>query len=227
MIEYYCKFLQDHPLITYLEDAFAQFDFPNHKALREKLSNELPAVNMALKQVFAHGGLQRFKYVTDFQEFAGPKVDADAASQPGAEASAVDSKADSKKAKDKNSTPADKKKTPKDEVKEENNQDFPVQDANDPNKNKVTPDCAHVQMNSIQTMSQLLKYFVHATNLEEDLRFTIVIDDCQMDSYLFTEIVDLGIGVGAQYVLLKGCQKNEKIAKIQRFAHIKSAQADL
>ena len=39
-----------------------------------------------------------------------------------------------------------------------------------------------------------------------------------------TEIVDMAIGVGAQYILLKGCQKNEKIQKIYRFAQIKSAQ---
>ena len=80
---------------------------------------------MSLKQVFASGGLQRFKYVTDFQDFAGPKVDAEATSQPGNE-SAGETKVDSKKAKDTKSTPADKKKTPKEEPKDDSNQDFPV-----------------------------------------------------------------------------------------------------
>jgi len=42
MIEYYVKMLQDHPLLTYIEDAFAQFDFAAHKNFREKLSNEFP-----------------------------------------------------------------------------------------------------------------------------------------------------------------------------------------
>lgn len=69
MIEYYCKMLQEHPLISFIEDAFAQFDFETHKAFREKLGNELPNVNMALKQLFSAGGLNRFKKVTDFSAF--------------------------------------------------------------------------------------------------------------------------------------------------------------
>jgi len=36
-------------MISYIEDAFAQFDFANHKGFREKLSNDLPTVNMGLK----------------------------------------------------------------------------------------------------------------------------------------------------------------------------------
>lgn len=167
MIEYYCKLLQDHPLITYVEDAFAQFDFPSHKAFREKLSNELPHVNMGLKQLFANGGLQRFKHVTDFQDFAGPRVEGDGTSSPTPE-QAESKPADPKKGKAA-STPGDKKKTPKGEqAGEDATQDFPASDPGDPNKNKVTPDCAHIQMSGIQTMSQMLNYFVHAANLEED-----------------------------------------------------------
>lgn len=213
MLEYYFKLLQDHPLITYVEDAFAQFDFDAHKALREKLSNELPNVNMGLKQLFTHG-LQKFKYVTDFQDFAGHKPE-DEEGTPNPDQ--ADPKADPKK---KVSTPADKKKTPEDAGA----QDFPAADPNDPNKNKVTPDCAHIQMSGIQTMSEMLNYFVHAANVEEDQQFTLIIDDCQVDTYAFTDIIDMAIGVGAQYILLKGCQKNEKIQKIYRFAQIRSAQ---
>lgn len=109
MMDYYCKLLQDHLLITYIEDAFAQFDFASHKAFREKLGNELPNVNMGLKQLFSGGGLQRFKQVTDFQDFAGPKAEGDASGEPGAE-QADKQPADAKKAKA--PTPGDKKKTP-------------------------------------------------------------------------------------------------------------------
>lgn len=49
MIDYYCKMLQDHPLVTYIEDAFAQYDFDTHKAFREKLSAEHSHVRMSLK----------------------------------------------------------------------------------------------------------------------------------------------------------------------------------
>lgn len=206
MIEYYCKLLQEHPLVTYMEDAFAQFDFASHKAFREKLSNELPNVNMALKQLFANGGLQRFKYVTDFQDFV-PKVEGDGVGSPSTD---QQEKPDAKK---KVPTPADKKKTPKGAETEASAEDFPAADPNDPNKNKVTPDCAHLQMSGIQTMSQMLNYFVHAANLDESQQFSLVIDDCTVDTFLSTEIIDMAIGVGAQYVLLKGCQRRRRSRK--------------
>jgi enolase len=71
MIDYYCKIINDHPLVTYIEDAFSIFDFAGHRELRKKLSNDFPNVNMSLKAVFAKGGLKRMKLVTDFQEFSG------------------------------------------------------------------------------------------------------------------------------------------------------------
>lgn len=37
MVEYYAKMLQEHPLLSYVEDAFGQFDFAAHKAFKEKL----------------------------------------------------------------------------------------------------------------------------------------------------------------------------------------------
>ena len=67
MADYYIKMIKEHPWVTYIEDAFAQFDFLAHREFREKLSQELPNVNMGLKQVFAKGGIQRVKIVTEFQ----------------------------------------------------------------------------------------------------------------------------------------------------------------
>ena len=71
-------------------------------------------------------------------------------------------------------------------------------------------------------MSQMLQYFVHAQNLDEEHQFTIVIDDSQIDTHNMTEIVDLAVGIGAQYLNVKGCAKIEKYAKIARFCEIKS-----
>jgi enolase len=59
MNEYYGKMIQEHPLISYFEDAFAQYDFAAHKAFRDKLANEFPSVNMSLRQVFTRGGHKR------------------------------------------------------------------------------------------------------------------------------------------------------------------------
>lgn len=76
MIEYYVKLLEEHPLITFIEDAFAQYDFDSHKAFREKLANDFPNVNMSLRQIFLKGGIKRMKAVTDFQDFGGGKATA-------------------------------------------------------------------------------------------------------------------------------------------------------
>lgn len=107
--------------------------------------------------------------MTDFQDFAGHKSPEEGDTTPN------DDKSDAKK---KAATPADKKKTPKDGMDDTGTLDFPAADPNDPNKNKVTPDCAHIQMSGIQTMSEMLNYFVHAANLDEDQQFTLVVDDC-------------------------------------------------
>ena len=72
------------------------------------------------------------------------------------------------------------------------------------------------------TMSEMLKFFVHANNLDEEHQFTIIINDSQLDHPEYTEIVDLAFGMGAQYLLLKGCCKIEKFAKVARFCQIKS-----
>ena len=117
MLEYYVKMIQEHPLVTYVEDAFAQFDFDAHKALRDRLQNEMPHVNMSLKTLFATGGISRFKNVTDFQEVTPPREEERVLSPDmNGSASAVseNKKPDSKEVKGKTTpTPAkDAKKTP-------------------------------------------------------------------------------------------------------------------
>lgn len=104
---------------------------------------------------------------------------------------------------------------------------FPTFDPNEPNKHKVTPDCAHIDLSQMETMSEMLKYFLHADNLDEEHQFALVINDCQVDSQAYTEIVDLAIGLGAKYLNLKGCSKVEKYAKVERFCEIKSEQFKL
>ena len=59
--------------------------------------------------------------------------------------------------------------------------------------------------------------------MDDENQFQMIIDDCQIDSYKYTEIVDLSIGIGSEYLLLKGCSKQEKFSKITRFCEIKSA----
>ena len=92
--------------------------------------------------------------------------------------------------------------------------EYPEFDAAEPNKSKVTPDCANIELSSVLTMSEMLKFFTHANNLDEEHQFALIINDNQYDSPEYTEIVDLAFGLGAQYLLLKGCCKVEKFAKV-------------
>ena len=74
-------------------------------------------------------------------------------------------------------------------------------------------------------MSHVLKYFVHADSLqEEEQQFSLIIDDCQVDSHEATHMVDLAVGMGAEYLNVKGVARLEKISKLIRFCEINSSQ---
>jgi enolase len=49
MIEYYIKLLSEHPLTTYIEDAFTQYDFATHRLFKTRIQNDLKNVKMGLK----------------------------------------------------------------------------------------------------------------------------------------------------------------------------------
>ena len=66
MCDYYLKVIREHPLVTYVEDAFSQFDFVAHNKFKDALAKEFPQVNMSLKQLFSQGHFERFKDVTTF-----------------------------------------------------------------------------------------------------------------------------------------------------------------
>ena len=99
---------------------------------------------------------------------------------------------------------------------------LPAFDAANPNKYKVTPDCATIESSGINTMSELVKYFVHADSQDEERKFSLILNDSQIDSPNTSDIVDLAIGIGAQYLVLSGCLKPEKFSKVSRFCEIKS-----
>lgn len=68
-MEYYAKLLREHPLVTYLEDAFAQLDFVGHRLLQEAIKNEFSNVKMGLKKLFSTDKIERFRDVTTVLEF--------------------------------------------------------------------------------------------------------------------------------------------------------------
>ena len=191
------------------------------------IQQDFPHVQLAVRQIFTYGKIQRFKDVTTFQDFDEVARATFLAEQKAKEEEAARLEAEAQATSGKNS----KKPTPnaKDLAKKVATTpdlgtpgQFPDYDAGDPNRNKLTPDCANIELSTVNTLSEMLQYFIHADNLEEERKFSIVINDSQIDSPNNTEIVDLGVGIGAEYVLLKGCAKTEKFDKVVRFCEIKS-----
>ena len=65
MTDYYNKLINDHSLITYIEDAFAQFDFKAHQSFQSKMTEDHPNVVICFKKLFSEGGFKRIKLVVE------------------------------------------------------------------------------------------------------------------------------------------------------------------
>ena len=110
------------------------------------------------------------KAVTEFKEFDPSKLEEKKETVGTPDASIEADK--SKTSKKGTPTPPEKgKKTPAAGGATEDplSQEFPEADPENPNKHKVTPDCACLEMSQILNMTQLKEHFVHASNLDEEL----------------------------------------------------------
>ena len=178
---------------------------------------------MGLNKLFSTGKLERMREVTTFSEFDGGETTQDK-NEASVEKIGLD--------QNKKPTPTDAKNkgsaaqiAPQKSTPEMPSSDsLPAFDPQNPNKHKLTPDCATVETSGIATMSELIQYFVHADTLDEERKFSLILNDNQIDSPLTADIVDLAIGIGAQYLSLSGCLKPEKFSKLSRFCEIKSNQ---
>ncbi len=54
LIEYYLKYIQDHSMITYFEDALADSDIVGWKKMIKKFSEKLPHVNLSCKNIVSN-----------------------------------------------------------------------------------------------------------------------------------------------------------------------------
>ena len=204
-MEYYLKMMREHPLLSYIEDAFAQFDFASHRGFKEQIQEEFSHVKLGLRQLFTRGEIERFKNVTTYVELNEEQ-----------QSKLEEEKKEAERVQSAEKPAAKGKATPKD-AKKGGNVDlstptqFPEADPSDPNKHKVVPHCASLDLTTIRTMSQMLQYFSHADNFDD---LSVVIHDNQIDSHKATESVDLAVGMGAEYLVLRGCHRVEKFNKV-------------
>ena len=68
MIEYYIKLCQDHPLITYIEDPFAEADMDGYRKFKDSLQEAgLGHIKIGMKHIFRDSTLGKVQDVTNIR----------------------------------------------------------------------------------------------------------------------------------------------------------------
>lgn len=205
LVEYYVKMCQDHPLLTYLEDPMADADMDGYRKLREALrENGLNHVQIGMRSIFKETTLGRVQDVTSVRPLT-------------AEEQKLEQEAREEEAK----RPPTNEKPGKGKEKDKTTIDSAMSGYKSPNYDKFTPHCVCLRTSAIATTSDLFDFFRYNASLYDEARFTFVIDDRvneEVQSEADCAVVDLGIGLGCEYVMLKGCAKPERAAKINHYA---------
>ena len=86
-----------------------------------------------------------------------------------------------------------------------------------PNADKFVPDCISIRTSPLDTISDVLDFFRYGASLNPDSRFSIILDDkineeVQSENDCYS--VDLSIGIGCEFALIRGCSKPERFAAI-------------
>jgi enolase len=90
----------------------------------------------------------------------------------------------------------------------------------DSNKEKIAPDVVNISRSQFKTMSEMIDFFRLIKNTyPPEIQFSFVINDNKFDVNNGA-IVDVAVGLGCEYLNIKGFFRPEKIAKIFRYAEI-------
>lgn len=93
-------------------------------------------------------------------------------------------------------------------------------------KLNIVPGCVSIRTGPLPTLSQLFAFFRHINSLDIVDRFGMVIDD-----KLFEDVtadgdcwaLDLAVGLGCEYFLVKGATRPERISKLYAYSQIVKA----
>ena len=66
LADYYLKVCNEHPLVVYLEDPYANNDIKGYQKIMVKFKNSAPHVKIGVKAMFADGNMQKLKSLTNF-----------------------------------------------------------------------------------------------------------------------------------------------------------------
>jgi len=59
MCDYYCKLCDDHPMLQYIEDPFAETDIAGFKQLKNALAESHPTVKIVMNSIFKSSRIEK------------------------------------------------------------------------------------------------------------------------------------------------------------------------
>lgn len=240
LTEWLFKMATDHPLLTYIEDPFAQGDLIGYQRIVNRFK-EKPGVKIAIKNWFG-SDLEALKHHTQLIQ---PDVESD--EEEG------EAKPESKKETPEKEPPKEEKEEPPVAQKDvkgakpdpkgkptmDKKQSMPTgnpvkpgqkgapvptipeetKDPNDPNRDKIRPHAVHFDRSKHQTTAPLLDMIQYTNYQKEEERVGLVIDDFTYESRQ-SDIIDFAFATQCDYVNLKGIFRPERTAKVERFQEI-------
>ena len=206
MADTFVKLCQEHPLLTYIEDCFIDSDIEGYKYLKSGLYEaNLPHVQIGMKQIFQDSKLAKVQNLTSFKDLTEEEI---AAAAKDAE-------------EEKNRPPSQLAQGAPGKAGKVEPPSKPTTGFKGPNSEKFTPHCISLRTGPLATMSDLFDFIRYSASLDANRRFQLIIDDkaCEeVDPEMKSSVIDLGLGLGCEYIYIKGIAKPERLAKVYHYA---------
>lgn len=230
LADYLLKMVNEHPLLTYIEDAFAQGDISGYQKLASRFKDR--AVTVAVKNWFG-SNLEEMKKHTkivpiEVEDDEAQNEEAKAAHELDAKDSAKDLPKEDEGAKAAKLDPKASQKTvatskdSKEKLPPANASKAPVAAVQEevkvtgPNAQKIKPDAVHFDRTKHNTTQAMLDMVQYVSLLKEDEYIGLVIDDCAFESKQ-TDLIDFAFATQCLAVNIKGICRPERAAKVERF----------
>ena len=176
--------------------------------MKDMLSeNNLANVQIGMKSIFKDSKLAKVQDITSFKELTEQEIAeaAEAAAEEEKRPPTNEKTATGGTGKQKGGEPAQK----------------PMTASSKPNSDKFTPHCINLRTGPLATMSDLFDFWRYNASLEPSRRFQLIIDDkaCEeVSPEIQSSVIDLGLGLGCEYIYIKGIAKPERLNKVYYYA---------
>lgn len=161
LIEYYVKMCQDHPLITYIEDPFADADMEGYRKFKDALQEAgLGHIKIGMKNIFRESSLSKVREVTSIRPLTSEEQKQE-----------VDAKDEESK------RPPTNEVVGKGKAAAANQASSKTESYKGPNSDKFIPHCVSLRTSPLSTISDLFDFWRYSASLSDDSRFSLIIDD--------------------------------------------------